>query len=204
MRFRSVRYLLLVFLFILSVLMLGACSEAPENTQKGSPEKPAEPAAAVEPQPVEPLPAIPDDEAPDMAAAAPDMKPVVENEISMEIIPMKSDVYDEHTRGIVMFPHEKHFTTLEIGCGECHHDARGNPLNDITLTDTIDTCGACHSKPGNAPKPKEGETLSMEEKLSYHAEALHESCITCHRGRNAATGTRTAPTGCVACHPKEG
>ena len=46
-----------------------------------------------------------------------------------DMIKMQADY--KHTKGIVEFSHAKHATDYEIGCGECHHDDKGQPLNDL-------------------------------------------------------------------------
>ena len=38
------------------------------------------------------------------------------------------------------------------------------------------------------------------EKLAYHANALHENCISCHKAYNKENKTKAAPSSCTKCH----
>jgi len=117
-----------------------------------------------------------------------------------EMITMKQDY--EHKKGIVEFSHGKHFREYKIGCGECHHDDKGEPLNDLKEGDPVQSCFECHSKPGERPKGKDAPKLSKKERLEYHAEALHYNCIDCHKDYNKKNKTKAAPATCKKCHPK--
>jgi hypothetical protein len=103
----------------------------------------------------------------------------------------------EHTRPIVAFTHQKHIDEYNIGCGKCHHDENVEPLTDITMEDDVNRCIDCHDQPGRAPK----DTPAGEE-IYFHAEALHENCITCHRTYNKENDTKAAPASCSKCHKK--
>ena len=118
-----------------------------------------------------------------------------------DVIPMDNPAYPEHTKPIAQFTHKKHYEEYEIGCGECHHDENGEPLTDLKPGDPVESCIACHDKPGKAPR---GEKLSKSEELQYHTEALHENCISCHREYNRENNTKDAPQTCGQCHVKEG
>ena len=39
--------------------------------------------------------------------------------------------------------------------------------------------------------------------MEYHAEALHENCISCHKDYNKKNKTKAAPQSCTKCHPKK-
>jgi hypothetical protein len=108
----------------------------------------------------------------------------------------------EHKKGIVTFSHQKHVTDYKIGCGDCHHDDKGQPLTNLKAGDDVKNCFECHNKPGEL-KGKKAKGLSKAEKRAYHANALHENCIDCHKGYNKKNKTKAAPTKCTACHPKE-
>ncbi len=117
-----------------------------------------------------------------------------------DVIPMDNPAYSEHTKPIAQFTHKKHYEEYKISCGECHHDENAVPLTDLKPGDPVESCIACHDKPGKAPK---GEKLSKEEELQYHTEALHENCIGCHREYNRENNTKDAPQTCGKCHVKE-
>lgn len=116
-----------------------------------------------------------------------------------ETVQMKASY--EHSKGIVTFSHQKHTTDYKIGCGECHHDDKGQPLTDLKAGDEVKSCFECHKKPGEL-KGKKAKGLSKAEKLAYHANALHENCVDCHKDYNKKNKTKAAPTKCTACHPK--
>ncbi|MDY0163779.1 cytochrome c3 family protein [Desulfobotulus sp.] len=119
-----------------------------------------------------------------------------------DVIEMKNPIYQEHQRSIVSFTHKKHAEDYGISCGECHHDDKGQPL-DLKMGDPVQSCAACHSIPGERPKGKDAPRLSKQERLAYHAEAIHENCISCHREVNQKTGDRTrTPVMCNQCHAR--
>ena len=118
-----------------------------------------------------------------------------------ETIKMQNEAYDKHEKGIVEFSHGKHVDEYNVSCGQCHHDDQGKPL-DLKKGDEVQSCIECHSKPGEKPKGKDAPKLSKKEELEYHAEAIHDNCITCHREFNKEKQTKAAPTSCTKCHPK--
>lgn len=107
----------------------------------------------------------------------------------------------EHTKGIATLSHQKHVTEYKLGCGECHHDDKGQPLTGLKDGDPVQSCFECHNKPGEL-KGKKAKGLSKSEKLAYHANALHENCIGCHKDYNKKNNTKAAPQKCTDCHPK--
>ena len=107
----------------------------------------------------------------------------------------------EHTKTTVPFTHQKHITDHKIACGECHHDAQGKPLTNLKEGDDVKACFDCHNKPGEV-KGKEAKGMSKEEKRAYHANALHDNCIGCHRDYNKQMKKKAAPQTCTECHPK--
>lgn len=125
-----------------------------------------------------------------------------------DVIKMENPAY-EHTKGIVEFSHTKHATDYGATCGECHHDDKGQPL-DLKEGDDVQSCIACHQKPGDVPtemkKEWRAKKLPRDEmkklELEYHAEALHANCIDCHKTWNKENKTKAAPTTCSKCHPK--
>ena len=106
-----------------------------------------------------------------------------------DVIKMEHKGYSEHTKGIVEFSHKKHHEEYKIGCGECHHDDKGKPLNDLKVGDDVKGCMECHKIPGQMPgdlkKEMKANKVSKKEiaakEMEYHAEAIHENCISCHK-----------------------
>lgn len=107
----------------------------------------------------------------------------------------------EHKKQKSVFTHKKHTTDYKIGCGECHHDDKGKPLNDLKMGDDVQKCFDCHKKPGQI-KGKAAKGLTKQQKREYHANAVHDNCIGCHRKWNKENNSKAAPTKCTACHPK--
>ena len=117
-----------------------------------------------------------------------------------DVIKMENKAYVKHTKSIATFSHKKHSEEYKIGCGECHHDAKGKPLDNLKAGDEVKGCIECHKKPGQKPK---GAKLTKKERLAYHAEAIHYNCKDCHKKFKKETGTKTAPTACSKCHPRK-
>ena len=117
-----------------------------------------------------------------------------------DVIKMENDY--PHKKGISTFTHKKHVEEYKAGCGECHHDDKGQPLNNLKEGDDVQNCIECHNKPGERPKGKGAPKLSKSEKLQYHAEAIHMNCKDCHKAYNKKNKTKAAPTTCTKCHPK--
>ena len=122
-------------------------------------------------------------------------------ETVLDTFQMKSDY--PHKKGIVNFTHTKHIDEYEIGCGQCHHDDQGIPLENLQITDDVQKCIDCHSKPGERPKGKDAPKLNKQQRLDYHAEALHYNCKGCHKQHNKQHKSKAAPTTCTKCHPKK-
>lgn len=108
----------------------------------------------------------------------------------------------ERTKITVEFTHQKHIADHKIACAECHHDAEGKPLTNLKEGDDVKTCFECHNKPGEI-KGKKAKGLSKEEKRAYHANAVHDNCVGCHRQYNREMKKKAAPQTCKACHPNE-
>ena len=200
------------------IFMIGSCSK-PSEDKKSAPKQSSETTQA-EPSEVEtPAPGATKSEPPAPEASKPEEpesptpKPEVSEQpvppgstkesSSIDVITMKNPAYPKHKKGIVLFTHKKHIEDYEINCGQCHHDKDGTPLNDLKENDKVDSCISCHAKPGQAPRPKDKRKLSQKEKLEYHAEALHENCIKCHKEHNKQNSTKAAPSTCSKCHPKK-
>ena len=212
------------FLFIFSlslVFMISSCSKPPED--KKLPSKQISEATQAEkitvetPTPAPPKPEPPKPEAPEPTIPKPAPEPMALSEpvkpepatpepvkVSsfIDVITMENPAYPKHKKSIVLFTHKKHVEKYKITCGQCHHDKEGKPLNDLKENDKVDNCILCHVKTGQAPRPKDKKKLSPEEKLEYHAEAIHENCIKCHKEYNKENNTKAAPSSCSKCHPK--
>lgn len=128
-----------------------------------------------------------------------------------DVIKMENKAYSEHTKGIAEFSHKKHNEEYKIGCGECHHDAKGKPLSNLKPGDDVQGCIECHKIPGKLPgdlkkemrKKKASKDEIKAKEMEYHAEAIHENCISCHREFNKKNKTKDAPQTCSKCHPKD-
>ena len=126
-----------------------------------------------------------------------------------DVIKMQNPAYSEHTKGIVEFSHKKHATEYGAKCGDCHHDDKGQPL-DIQEGADVKGCIECHKIPGEVPKDVKKEWKAKKLKKdetnklarAYHAEALHDNCIGCHKKWNKENKSKAAPTSCTKCHPK--
>ena len=120
-----------------------------------------------------------------------------------DVIKMENKAYKKHKKSIMTFSHKKHIEDYKAGCGECHHDDKGKPLNNLKMGDNVQNCIECHKKPGERPKGKGAPKLSKKQRLDYHAEALHYNCKDCHKKFNKKNKTKKAPTTCTKCHPKK-
>lgn len=127
-----------------------------------------------------------------------------------DVVELKTVDYTQHTKKPVVFEHKKHqkeyaekYPELyEAGCGECHHDENHKPLTNLKKGDAVQKCIECHKIPAYI-KGKEAKKLSEEQKLEYHANALHENCKGCHKTFNKKfnkTAKNGAPTTCKKCH----
>ncbi len=92
----------------------------------------------------------------------------------------------------VEFDHVLHHRSLEIPCGECHHDDNHNPRRDediLAITDGKELhCINCHNKDF-------ANTFFQNRK-----DIFHTNCRTCHAiGVNGNRGPRK----CNGCHIKK-
>lgn len=129
-----------------------------------------------------------------------------------ETITMQNKAYEKHTKGIVEFSHKKHVAEYKAACGDCHHDDQGKPLTALKEGDNVESCITCHKIPGTVPgelkkewrETKVPKAEQDKRELEYHAEAVHQNCITCHKDFNKKNNTKAAPVTCTTCHPKQG
>ena len=116
----------------------------------------------------------------------------------------------ENKKGLVEFSHKKHHEEYKLGCGECHHDDKGKPRNDLKMGDDVKACIDCHKKPGEMPgalkKEMREKKASKKEiaatELEYVGDAFHANCIDCHKAYNKKNKTKAAPQSCSKCHQK--
>lgn len=126
----------------------------------------------------------------------------------VDVITMENtQAYDTHKKGIVSFTHKKHTEEYKIGCGDCHHDKDGKPL-ELKIGDDVQSCLECHVK-GQADRKALRAMAPAErkkEELKYHYGAIHENCQGCHEKYNVEkAGDKRkgpAPVSCTQCHPK--
>jgi hypothetical protein len=129
-----------------------------------------------------------------------------------ETITMQNKAYEKHTKGIVEFSYKKHVAEYKAACGDCHHDDQGKPLTALKEGDNVESCITCHKIPGTVPgelkkewrETKVPKAEQEKRELEYHAEAVHQNCITCHKDFNKKNNTKAAPVTCTTCHPKQG
>lgn len=127
-----------------------------------------------------------------------------------DVIKMQNPAYTAHTKGIVEFSHKKHVEEYKAACGDCHHDDKGQPLTDLKMGDNVDSCITCHKIPGTVPgemkkewrETKMAQSEQAKRELEFHAEAVHQNCISCHKDFNKKNNSKAAPVTCTTCHPK--
>ncbi len=124
-----------------------------------------------------------------------------------DVIKMENKAYENHKKAILSFGHKKHIDEYKVSCGECHHDDKGKPLDNLKMGDDVQNCIECHKIPGERPKGKGAPKLTKKERLQYHAEAIHYNCKACHKKINKEKGLKAKDKGaasvlCKQCHPK--
>ena len=100
--------------------------------------------------------------------------------------------YGEMREAPSPFSHSVH---EDFDCGECHHDAEGEPWDG---TYEIKGCMSegCHDM-AVAEEPQDRRDIR------YFYKAYHDLCMTgCHRDL-ARAGEESGPTACPECHPKD-
>ncbi len=117
------------------------------------------------------------------AAAAPD------------VLQMNNAGFKKHKKSLATFSHAKHATDYKVGCGECHHDDQGKPL-DLKDGDPVQGCGECHKDFGKLSKAD--KKMKKADKIKkYYEKAIHANCIGCHKK------IKKGPKKCSECHPKK-
>ena len=86
------------------------------------------------------------------------------------------------------FNHQTHLK-LGVGCGQCHHDGKHQPLNEAAIAAMNSgeqlRCGNCHN-----------DTFAND-KLRKAKEIFHARCRDCHK---AGVAGKKGPSKCNACH----
>lgn len=121
-----------------------------------------------------------------------------------DVVQMKNDkAFEKHKMGIVEFSHKKHAEEYKAGCGDCHHDDKGEPLTALKCTDEVKSCFECHNKTG---VPKMDKSIPAAERkkqeVTFYYGAIHANCIDCHKKVKQEKKSEKAPVGCIQCHPK--
>ncbi len=65
---------------------------------------------------------------------------------------MESKEYKKRTYNAAPLSHKKHVEEYKISCGECHHNEKAEPLNDLKPGDNVQRCIECHKIPSKKPK----------------------------------------------------
>lgn len=115
--------------------------------------------------------------------------------ITMDYSPYEKRMFGEPKRNFVEFPHAMHIDELNISCGDtrCHHI-------DVEEGDEVKPCVECHLELKATAKNRKS--------LMLHRNAMHESCIACHKEHNREMGDprgvdpQLPPTACSECHTK--
>lgn len=122
--------------------------------------------------------------------------------------PAPVEIVSPSSVGEVVFPHQKHFEELSIGCGDCHHETSAAVLKmphpqyfedfwiDCAVCHREDdaplaslSCSSCHP---SAPTSIADQTLSAKV-------AIHRSCWRCHETGSGESATAS----CAQCHNRE-
>ncbi len=104
-----------------------------------------------------------------------------ENDIVIE----SKDVFKEHKKTPVVFPHAKH---KALKCTDCHHEYKDGK-NVWKEGQEVKKCSACHK-------------LKAEGKVEKLESAYHKKCVDCHK-KLKKEKKPTGPTACTKCHPKK-
>ena len=103
-----------------------------------------------------------------------------------DVVRMESDAYDTHERGIVEFSHNKHVAEYKLGCGECHHNEDGEPLDSFKMGENTPSCINCHD---------------LDETHNVHGE---QGCGDCHMDKEGNPIEVMKIQKCVECHQTPG
>ena len=123
----------------------------------------------------------------------------VPDEITMNDNKYTKRKYTPPKYKVLTFSHKKHNIDYKISCGECHHDEKGNPLENLKIGDNVQKCVECHTELKKTKKNR--KTILLLEN------AMHGSCMNCHKKINIEAGDPKgkkgpAPFSCKECHIK--
>ncbi len=100
--------------------------------------------------------------------------------------------YGEMREAPAPFSHSVH---AAFACGDCHHDAEGNPKDETMKMQGCMDAGCDDMAVAETPQDRRD--------IRYFYKAYHDLCMTgCHRDL-ARAGEPTGPTACPDCHPRE-
>jgi hypothetical protein len=122
---------------------------------------------------------------------------VSEEGTSLKIIKIYAKLFTEHTKGPVMFTHDKHNKEYNIACNDCHH-VYENGKNIWKEGMKVDKCEVCH----NEATVKREKTLPPDLQKKNLKLAFHNNCRMCHRKIKRENPESKAPTTCSGCHEK--
>lgn len=128
---------------------------------------------------------------------------------------METSQYTKRIYNPATLSHKKHIEEYKLKCGDCHHNEKNEPLNDLKIGDNVKKCIECHKIPSEKPRKEKGKPrikLTEKQRREYHAEAVHDNCRGCHSAfnkeirkfnktvKNKADKKAKAPTSCNKCH----
>ncbi|MFO8085980.1 MAG: cytochrome c3 family protein [Desulfobacterales bacterium] len=106
-----------------------------------------------------------------------------------DVVRMETEGYDKHERGIVEFNHGKHVVEFNLGCGQCHHDQDGRPLDSFKMGDKAPTCIECHD---------------LDSTHESHIEDYDVACGKCHVDEEGNPLEVMKIENCIECHSTPG
>jgi hypothetical protein len=115
-----------------------------------------------------------------------------------DVIMIKSDLWDKHTKPAVKLTHKKHAEDHGVACKECHHVFEDGK-NVWEEGDHVQKCQECHTEPtirGEKRLPEAQQKLNL--KLAFH-----NNCGGCHKTLKRENPDTTAPVTCNECHAEE-
>jgi hypothetical protein len=105
-----------------------------------------------------------------------------------EMVKLQTDGY-QNTRGIVNFQHKQHVTEYKLGCGSCHHDDSGTPLDSFSMGEKAPNCVNCHD---------------LDDLHKSHAPEMEITCGQCHVDKDGNPVAVLEIQKCVDCHDRPG
>ena len=104
---------------------------------------------------------------------------------------IENEGYAKDKKGPVHLSHEKHATTYEVACTECHHEFEDGK-NVWKEGDDVKNCIDCHD-----PVAKKDNVMKLQN-------AYHRNCKNCHKALIAEDPEKNAPfKKCNDCHAKK-